>query len=278
MNSKINEKPNKKELLSEINIVCKSKLLILDRMDEILDVALNRGEHDEVDEETREQMLWEKEFIDTWEQEILGLHDMERKAVLGIEYEDIYLIKFTLKDVKPSIWRTVELQSTYRFSDLHEVIQEIFDWSDSHLHLFKAVDKKGQRQIIRPLLDPIDDEDEYLDERYEFLYEYLTRKTRHLTYVYDMGDNWEVGVELKKTLPIDLEEMYPVVRKGKRSPPPDDSGGPYEYEMLLKAFRDKDHPEHKDSVEWLDEDFDPEYFDPEDYFWADEEMIFEKDD
>jgi len=274
MNNDIYEERSKEDRLTEIELVCKTKLLLLDRMEDILEIPINRGE--DIDEETMEQLLWELEFIKIWKQETLGIHELERGNVLRSEHEDIFLLKFTLKGIKPLIWRTVEIPSTCRFSELHEIIQEVFDWSDTHLHLFEAKDKKGQIQMISPSTDPEEDKDEedYLDERYEFIYNYLSRKTRHLTYVYDMGDNWEVGVELKDTLQSDPDEMYPVVRKGKRAPPPEDSGGPHGYEMLLKALKDRDHPEHQESVEWLEEDFDPEYFDPEDYFWTEKEIIF----
>lgn len=38
---------------------------------------------------------------------------------------------------------------------------------------------------------------------------------------------------------------------------------------MLEILKDPEHEEYEDTMEWLGEDFDPEYFDPEDVsFWA----------
>jgi Plasmid pRiA4b ORF-3-like protein len=37
-------------------------------------------------------------------------------------------------------------------------------------------------------------------------------------------------------------------------------GGPWGYQHLLAVITDPAHPEHKDQVEWLGDDFDPEDF------------------
>lgn len=57
------------------------------------------------------------------------------------------------------------------------------------------------------------------------------------------------------------EKPYPVCVAGKRNCPPDDCGGTPGYERLLEILADPTHPEHAESVEWLDEAFDPEEFD-----------------
>jgi len=36
------------------------------------------------------------------------------------------------------------------------------------------------------------------------------------------------------------------------------------YENMLEILKDPENEEYEDIVEWLGEDFDPEYFDPED--------------
>jgi hypothetical protein len=42
------------------------------------------------------------------------------------------------------------------------------------------------------------------------------------------------------------------------------SGGIWDYEYMLEILKDPEHEEYEDTVEWLGEDFDPEYFDPKD--------------
>ena len=48
---------------------------------------------------------------------------------------------------------------------------------------------------------------------------------------------------------------------GRRSGPPEDVGGPYNYPDFLDAIADPDHEEHEHDVEWLGDGFDPEAFD-----------------
>src|SRR5690606_16914052 len=47
----------------------------------------------------------------------------------------IYQFKVTLKDVKPPIWRRVQVPDC-TLGDLHEVLQIALGWTDSHLHQF----------------------------------------------------------------------------------------------------------------------------------------------
>ena len=43
--------------------------------------------------------------------------------------------------------------------------------------------------------------------------------------------------------------------------PPEDCGGPYRYQDLLKAISDPRHEEHDELLDWVGDDFDPEAFD-----------------
>jgi hypothetical protein len=52
----------------------------------------------------------------------------------------VYQLKITLRDSKPSIWRTIQIKSTATFWELHCAIQDAFAWSNSHLHSFRFVD------------------------------------------------------------------------------------------------------------------------------------------
>jgi len=55
--------------------------------------------------------------------------------------------------------------------------------------------------------------------------------------------------------------LHPICLKGKRSAPPEDCGGKGGYYHLLKAINDPNHPDHADMLEWLEHEYDPEYFD-----------------
>lgn len=66
---------------------------------------------------------------------------------------------------------------------------------------------------------------------------------------------------VEKVSEPDPAVRYPVCVAGKRACPPEDCGGVWGYQSLLEAIGDPKHPEHAEMSEWVDEDFDPEFFD-----------------
>ena len=93
---------------------------------------------------------------------------------------------------------------------------------------------------------------------------YFTLENKTALYTYDFGDNWEVKFRLEKILPRKEGVKYPICTAGKRAAVPKDIGGIWGYENMLEILKDPEHEEYEDAVEWLGEDFDPEYFDPKD--------------
>ena len=51
-------------------------------------------------------------------------------------FESIYQFKITLKEIRPPIWRRIQVPETYTFWDLHVAIQDVVSWLDYHLHQF----------------------------------------------------------------------------------------------------------------------------------------------
>jgi hypothetical protein len=47
-----------------------------------------------------------------------------------------YRVRVDLKETTPPLWRRLELDSSLRLDDIHEIIQAAFGWTDSHLHRF----------------------------------------------------------------------------------------------------------------------------------------------
>ena len=43
--------------------------------------------------------------------------------------------------------------------------------------------------------------------------------------------------------------------------PPEDSGGVWDYAEMLEILKQPEHEEYEDYIEWLGDEFDPEYFD-----------------
>ncbi len=48
----------------------------------------------------------------------------------------ILQFKITLKDSKPKIWRRFQNEDSIMFYDLHNVIQTVMGWTNSHLYQF----------------------------------------------------------------------------------------------------------------------------------------------
>jgi hypothetical protein len=163
-------------------------------------------------------------------------------------------MKITLDEIKPPIWRRVQVKSNITLYRFHFIIQEVMGWDGYHLHQF-IID--GMR-YSEP--DP-NDMFEVNDEETVTLSHVVFEENTKFIYEYDFGDSWYHKILVEKILPFEADKHYPVCLKGKRACPPEDCGGAYGYDELLEILKDRQHPEHEEMVDWLDYDFDPEYFD-----------------
>lgn len=171
--------------------------------------------------------------------------------------DSIYQLKITLNDIEPPIWRHVLVPAIASLADLHGVIQAVMPWEDAHLYQFR----KGKLTFSEP--DPYNEDVEDSDSAEVLLAELLTAPNQELTYLYDFGDGWEHTILLEEIQPLDLDVIYPQCIGGERACPPEDCGGPPGYAEMLAALKDPEHPEHELYLDWLDDDFDPEWFDLE---------------
>jgi hypothetical protein len=162
-------------------------------------------------------------------------------------------MKITLKDVKPPIWRRIQVKSDITLKVLHRIIQEVMGWEDGHLHKFNifGVSYGDPEQEVGSDEKKVRLNKLHLEEKHKFLY------------VYDFGDNWEHTILVEKILPMDEKTQYPICLTGKRSGPLEDCGGPWGYMDLIDVLDDPNDPEYEERVEWIGEDFDPELFDIE---------------
>ena len=49
----------------------------------------------------------------------------------------IYQFKISLKGIRPSIWRRIQIPENYDFYELHVAIQDAMGWYDYHLHQYE---------------------------------------------------------------------------------------------------------------------------------------------
>jgi hypothetical protein len=126
----------------------------------------------------------------------------------------IYQLEIWLMDVEPRIWRKFEVRSDIRLDKLHDVIQRVMGWTDSHLHSFNA-----GGGVEYGMLDPDDmyDDDNMQDERKAKLMHLVNKPRDRFTYVYDFGDNWEHMVELVEIKDVQQGAKYPICIVGVAS-------------------------------------------------------------
>src|SRR4051812_11865612 len=119
----------------------------------------------------------------------------------------IYQLKITLRDVKPPIWRRVQVKDG-TLARLHDVIQASMGWTNSHLHAFEI----GGEQYGEP------DPDGMMDVKNEArikLSKLVEQGAKKFTYTYDFGDSWDHTIQVEKTLEPEAGVRYPRCVAGK---------------------------------------------------------------
>lgn len=165
----------------------------------------------------------------------------------------VYQLKITLRGIRPPIWRRVRAPGTTRLAGLHDVIQTVFGWTDSHLHQFVIAGRTyGQPDDFDELVE---------DESGVSLAQAAGTRTKRFLYVYDFGDNWEHDVLVEKVLASGSGSDRPLCLGGRRHRPPEDCGGPWGYREFLESIRSPTHEEHDAMLERVGGRFDAEAFD-----------------
>ena len=81
--------------------------------------------------------------------------------------------------------------------------------------------------------------------------------------------HWQHQITIEKSIPIASEMTVPACTDGRRACPPEDCGGTWGYEELLRILADPSLPEHEERVMWAGEwgggRLDPEAFDTSEF-------------
>jgi hypothetical protein len=175
---------------------------------------------------------------------------------MAIRVKTVHRLKVTLLQVKPPVWRRIEVASNIKLAELSGVLEAAMGWLGAHLHAFK----------VDGVLYEIPDDDSFgfpppRDERKARLGDVLPVVTSKMRWDYDFGDGWEHDVVVESIEPMKREGASPVCVAGKRACPPDDCGGPRGYSNLLAAIGDPTHEEHEALSQWLPPGFDANEFD-----------------
>ena len=167
--------------------------------------------------------------------------------------DDIMQIKIVLEGITPKIWRRFQVSNKLTFHQLHNVIQAVMGWTNSHLYSFIVDDKEYQDDRYDPL------ERGLLSSRKQKIG--VLQAKQKFIYTYDFGDNWEHLLVVEKLLSKDASAAHPFCIEGERNCPPEDSGSVPGYYRLMTVRKNKKHPEYEELIKgWLGEDYDPERF------------------
>lgn len=146
-------------------------------------------------------------------------------------------VRVELKETNPPAWRRIEVVSDLNLAEVHDILQVVFGWTDSHLHGFAAGPEFRSNEAERYLC-PFDEEegdDDGVPEAQVRLGEVLAEPGDMLAYAYDYGDNWEHLLTLEAVLPREDGAPRAVCAGGRRDGPAEDCGGVHGYELIAAA-------------------------------------------
>ncbi|MGH8214950.1 MAG: DUF6429 family protein [Rhodanobacteraceae bacterium] len=178
----------------------------------------------------------------------------------------VHQFKITLDDTKPPIWRRIQLPSDATFWDLHCAINDAMGWEDMHLHSFHIGNRRSGVEIGIPMDDmPLGDTPVLADWDIPIA-EHFGRPKARGSYLYDFGDGWSHQVVLEAIIPREANATYPRCIDGARACPPEDCGGAWRFAHLCELLANPNNAdeEGEELLEWVGDDFDPNYFDPAD--------------
>lgn len=134
-----------------------------------------------------------------------------------------YVIKVTIEDTHPPVWRRLIIPQQISFGCLHEILQTAFGWENSHLHEFTL--PQSDIRISDPELESwgtLLPEDKTAVDTFFQNYKWIR-------YTYDFGDDWRHKIVCEKEEP-DYKERHAVILKAKGDNFEEDSGGVWEQE------------------------------------------------
>ena len=157
----------------------------------------------------------------------------------------------------PKVWRKVVVNDSMTFHQFHQVIQICMGWDDFHMYQFSP---KGFASY--PCIEEDHGGEEmtaikYLREGLEAVYDakkaklkdFFKSKGGKINYIYDFGDSWVHKITLKKVHEGTL--VFAMCIDGAGACPPEDCGGVWGYDNILKTIADPTHPEYKEMREWM---------------------------
>ncbi|WP_157981300.1 plasmid pRiA4b ORF-3 family protein [Aliidiomarina sanyensis] len=155
-------------------------------------------------------------------------------------------ILISLEDAPVPVERILQIPADFTLDFVHMFLQEAMGWRDEHFYCFHT-----------PLGSIYPDTDDLLGEATSNLLDHevtlrdvLPEVGACIHYVYDFGDNWTHLIQLLEWVPED-EGLTQVLSASGRCPP-ENAGGVFGYEEILKTLGSAGNDESKQGIiEWL---------------------------
>ncbi len=173
----------------------------------------------------------------------------------SVSVNEIASVRVELRHSKPLIWREVEVPTSITLKVLHDIIQALMGWFDSHLWEFTV----GGQQLRLAYGGRLGEQARFMASKVR-LREVLKPGKTVIDYTYDFGDNWEHRLIITGVRAGQPDVSYPRYMGGQRNGPLEDCGGIPGFYELLDAIADPKHPGHAEAKQWAD-DYDPEQID-----------------
>ena len=170
----------------------------------------------------------------------------EERAANAIDDEDsdtadsILRIKIVLDGSRPPVNRIILVDRSVSQAQLHHIVQAAMGWRGTEDFQFFP----SEHQDL-PTAGEVQASDMF------------SPTNKHCGYEFD---GWYHDLELLSREKPEGRRFYPVCIAGERACPPEDIGGVAEYNKMLKALNDPQHPDYREMAGWLTQDFHPDAF------------------
>jgi len=185
--------------------------------------------------------------------------DLKSIAGNSIFNKEALLLHVQLTLEHHDVWRKVIVPMHIDFPDLHQTIQIVFGWQDSHLHEFNVYPIDVHVEEIydqKPIINLVCN-----DDAFDYDYGVPMKLTENqkvmdylpcvLTYNYDFGDDWRHLITVEKIIG-NYEQNSPVCVEAEGNTPPEDVGGDGGYDEFLAVLENPEHPDYVHMKSWGD--------------------------
>lgn len=158
-----------------------------------------------------------------------------------------YQLKIQLREFKPSVYRTILVDPDKSFEVLHNYIQQLFGFENSHMYSFTVWDRRNSFEIVMSDEEKYNPSDKVASKTK--IKDILQTEKDKVLYTYDFGDSWEFDVKLEKI--VETDEKLPKVLRWKGGFLIEDCGWAWWLEDLLEIYEKKDEKEAENR--WYDD-------------------------